>query len=152
MLPYLENTVSAVQQMLHAWKSTQPLFSLADEIRLCLYSAVRKITGGRMTVLPDAGSSVTMVTEDFDILTDELMYLLFSRFPEDTEHLGLLWDYGMKSGSMSAFKALYLRFGTLLGEEDKQSLARVLSAYPSFRLRGWFQEGDSLPPQKRTTF
>ena len=150
MLPYLENTAASVRQMLCAWKITQPLFPLADGIRLCLYSAVRRITGGRMTVLPDAGRPVTMVTEDFDVLTDELLYLLFSRFPVDTEHMGILWDYGMKSGSLSAFKVLYLRFGTLIGESDRQSLTRVLTAYPSFRLRGWFPEGDPLPPQKRT--
>ena len=115
--------------------------TLRDSLEGLLYSAVREATQGEMRVLLDDGSVVRMEAGDFPILADELLYLVFDQFPTDAHHLMLLRDFSLHENSLSAIRALYLRFADYETEEERATLARVArQSHPPFRWRGWLKD------------
>ena len=117
------------------------LGQLAYSLEGLMYTAVRRETEASFLVtLPD-GSRVRMETEDFAVIADELMWLLFEQFPTDARHLMLLRDYSLRENSLSAIRALYLRFADYETEEERKTLARVArESHPAFRWKGWLKE------------
>ena len=108
--------------------------TLRDSLEGLLYSAEREATQGEMRVLLDDGSVVRMEA-------DELLYLVFDQFPTDAHHLMLLRDFSLHENSLSAIRALYLRFADYETEEERATLARVArQSHPPFRWRGWLKD------------
>lgn len=114
------------------------LKALAQGLDSLLYLSVRDATAGKMLIcLPD-GSYVRVHVSDFPMMADDLMYLLFSRFPLDAQHLMLLRDYSMRMESLSAIRVLYTRFSDYETPQELQALKRVAQAcHPAFRWRQW---------------
>ena len=119
--------------------------TLADSLDSLLFSAVREATDGSMLARLEDGSFVRIRVEDFSEMADELMYLIFQEFPLDGEHLRFLRDYSMGRASLSALRALYVRFGAWHTPGELAAIASVVkSCYPPFRWRGWLLE-ESAP-------
>lgn len=118
------------------------LGQLAYSLEGLMYTAVRRETEASFLVtLPD-GSRVRMETEDFAVIADELMWLLFERFPVDARHLMLLRDYSMRASSLSAIRALYERFREYETADELKALRRVArGSYPEYRWRSWLGYG-----------
>lgn len=116
-------------------------YELADQMDSLLFRAVRNVTDGRMLAkLPD-GSFVRIRVEDFAVMADELMLLLFQAFPQDGEHLLFLRRYSMSRASLSALRTLYTRFGAQQTPQELAAIASVVKAcYPPFRWRSWLAE------------
>lgn len=114
------------------------LGQLAYSLEGLMYTAVRRETEASFLVtLPD-GSRVRMETEDFAVIADELMWLLFEQFPTDARHLMLLRDYSVKASSLSAIRALYLRFREYETIDELKTLRRVArGSYPAYRWQSW---------------
>ena len=114
------------------------LGQLAHSLEGLMYTAVRRETGATFLVtLPDQ-STVRMETDDFAVIADELMWLLFEQFPIDARHLMLLRDYSVKASSLSAIRALYERFREYETLDELKALRRVArSCYPAFRWQSW---------------
>lgn len=112
--------------------------ALAAGIDSALFQEVRRVTRGTMLAqLPD-DTLVRIRVEDFAVMTDDLMYLLFSSFPADESHFRLLQDYSMRVSSLAALRALYTRFAAMQTPEELRVLAEVArKCHPAFRLRGW---------------
>ena len=111
---------------------------LARSLEGLLYTAVRKETEASfLIVLPDQ-SRVRMEPEDFAVIADELMWLLFSQFPIDAKHLMLLRDYSMRASSLSAIRALYERYQDYETQEELKTLRRVArGSFPAYRWQSW---------------
>ena len=131
--------VQETRKRLNAFVSARDsLPALRDGLEGFLYSAVRDATEGDMRILLDSGSVIRMESEDFPILSDELLFLIFDQFPTDAHHLMLLRDYSLRGNSLSAIRALYTRFADYETEEERATLARVArESHPEFRWRGW---------------
>ena len=114
------------------------LGQLAYSLEGLMYTAVRRETEASFLVtLPD-GSRVRMETEDFAVIADELMWLRFEQFPTDARHLMLLRDYSVKASSLSAIRALYLRFREYETIDELKTLRRVTrGSYPAYRWQSW---------------
>ena len=69
---------------------------------------------------------------------DDLMLLVFEKFPADQHHLLLLREYSLRKPSLSALRVLYTRFASLQTRQELDAIASVArSCHPAFRLRGW---------------
>ena len=101
---------------------------------------VSRLTGGSFLVSPVPGMQVRMIPEDFDTIADDILFLLFSAFPADGEHLRLLEDFAGETGSLSALRTIYVSFGALLPQGELATLRKVILGYPAFRL-GWMRGG-----------
>lgn len=114
---------------------------LRDSLEGLLYTSVRDATDGDLCVLLDDGSVVPMEQGDFPILADELMYLIYEQFPTDAHHLMLLREASLREHSLSAIRALYLRFSDYETAEERRTLARIArQAHPAFRWKAWLPE------------
>ena len=114
------------------------LAELEQSLEGLMYTAVRRETGAAFLVTLEDQSRVRMEPDDFPVIADELMWLLFERFPIDARHLMLLRDYSMRASSLSAIRALYLRFREYETLDELKALRRVArGSYPAYRWQSW---------------
>ena len=113
---------------------------LAAELDSLLFRSVRAATEGSMLArLPD-DTFVRMQVEDFSVMADELMLLVFQEFPKDGDHLQFLRDYSLRHASLSALRVLYARFGAQQTPKELDAIVSVVkSCYPAFRWREWLK-------------
>ena len=114
------------------------LGQLAHSLEGLMYTAVRKETDAAFLVtLPDGGR-VRMEPDDFAVIADELMWLLFEQFPTDARHLMLIRDYSVRASSLSAIRALYERFREYETIDELKTLRRIArGSYPAYRWQSW---------------
>ena len=114
--------------------------TLADELDSLLFRSVRSATEGSMLVqLPD-DTFVRVQVQDFAVMADELMWLIFQGFPTDSEHFQFLREYSLCHASLSALRALYTRFGAQQSPKELAAIVSVVkSCYPPFRWREWLR-------------
>ena len=114
------------------------LGQLSYSLEGLMYTAVRKETEATFLVTLADGSRVRMETDDFAVIADELMWLLFEQFPIDARHLMLLRDYSVQVSSLSAIRALYERYREYETLDELKALRRVArGSYPAYRWQSW---------------
>lgn len=119
------------------------LARLAQALDNALFMAVREDTGGRMALEMDNGQLIRLRISDFSLMADELLYLLFQLLPRDPSNQAMIREYSMRSGSLSALRALYLLFRDLQTPEETETLRRVItSCHNHWRYKPWI---DTLP-------
>lgn len=127
-----------VTHLLNIPRERTALSALSQKIAVYLYGCVKRKTNGRMVVLPDGGYPVQMRGDDFSIIADDLLLLIFMDYPVDAEHLLLLQDFAMQQPSLSVLRALYTRFSSLQTSEELDAIAQIArGCHPAFRLRSW---------------
>lgn len=114
--------------------------ALSARLNSLLFRAVREETGGFMLAMLQDGSWIRIRVEDFETMADDLLLLVFERFPADSFHLLLLREYSMRQSSLAALRTLYTRFASLQTPKELETIASVARAcHPAFRLRGWLE-------------
>ncbi len=114
------------------------LTQLSHGLEGLIYAAVRRETDATFLVtLPDQ-TRVRMEPDDFAVIADEMMWLLFERFPIDARHLMLLRDYSVRVSSLSAIRALYERYAEYETLDELKALRRVArGSFPAYRWQSW---------------
>ena len=103
-----------------------------------IFFKVRLDTSGKMVLRMDTQKLIRLRMDDFTIMADELLYLLFQTFPKDREHFLAVQEYSVKKSSLSALRALYIDFSGFQSEEELSTLRRVItSCYDKYRWRFW---------------
>ena len=111
---------------------------LAGSLEGLFYSAVRRETEAAFLVTLTDGSRVRMEADDFSVIADELLWLVFEQCPLDARCLMQLRDYAARSGSLSARRALYERCRDYQTNDELKTLRRqIKSGYPAWRWQGW---------------
>ena len=114
------------------------LAQLAHSLEGLLYTAVRRETDANFLITLNDQTRVRMEPDDFSVIADELLWLLFERFPTDARHLMLLRSYAMNASSLSAIRALYERYREYETNDELKTLRRVArGSYPEYRWRSW---------------
>ena len=114
------------------------LQNLALQVDNLLFMEVREQTAGRMALSMDSGQLIRLRMNDFTLMADELMYLLFEEMDRTPAHLALIREYSMRSGSLSALRALYLLYRKFQTEEELETLRRVITTcHEPWRFRHW---------------
>ena len=130
--------------LLHAfWPERDTLPHLAQQLDNLLFMAVREDTGGRMALLMDSGQLIRLRMNDFALMADELLYLLLENLPKTGQNQALIREYSMRSGSLSALRALYLLYRDMQEPEETETLRRVItSCHEPWRFRPWMDAGE----------
>lgn len=114
------------------------IFDVAQWLDSLLFMQVREGTRGKMVLAMDDGARYRVRVEDFKDMADDLLYLMFSRFPPDAEAFAAVREYSVKTGSLSALKALYLDFTGFQTAEEWETVRRVItSCHAPYRWRLW---------------
>lgn len=116
------------------------LQALAFQLDNLLFMQVREDTGGRMALMMDSGQVVRLRMNDFSLMADELMYLLFEAMPPGASNQAMIRSYSMKSESLSALRALYLLYRDMQEPEETATLRRIITgSHPPFRWKQWIE-------------
>lgn len=114
------------------------LRDLSQWVDNLLFMAVREGTRGKMLLMLDDGMTIRVRIDDFAVMTDDLMYLLFYAMPRDEEHFMRIREYSITKGSLSALRALYLDYQPFQTETEWQTVRRVItSCHDEYRWRRW---------------
>lgn len=133
---------SRLAALLHGfWPERDTLPHLAQQLDNLLFMAVREDTGGRMALLMDSGQLIRLRMNDFALMADELLYLLFATLPRSPFHLATIREYAMRSGSLSALRAQYLLYPHMQTPEETKTLYRVITTcHEPWRYRHWIDQ------------
>ena len=114
------------------------LEALAFQLDNLLFMQVREDTEGKMTLLMDNGQMVRLRMNDFSLMADELLYLLFESLPLTPRNQAMIRSYSMKSVSLSSLRALYLLYRDMQEPEETATLRRIITgSHPPFRWQQW---------------
>ena len=138
LLGLLSPVIQDITGRLNAYSSHREPDELQEALDSLLFFAVRDATRGSMLIqLPDE-RLIRIRVEDFFVMADDLMLLVFEKLPVDQRHLVLLREYSMRKPSLSALRVLYTRFAALQTADELAAIRSVArSCHPAFRLRGW---------------
>ena len=98
-----------------------------------------------MTVTMNDGSTRRVRTAELKDAADDVMGVLFDQMKVYSVSYEALQSYALESGSFSAMRTLYLRFGEFMTGEERRILARVIrEARPRSDWEEWLTEDHSV--------
>ncbi len=111
---------------------------LSQRVDNLLFLSVRDHTQGRLALLMDNGQLIRLRVNDFSLMADELLYLLFEQMEKNPYHQAVIREYSMRSGSLSALRALYLLYHDLQSADENETLRRVITTcHEPWRFKHW---------------
>lgn len=129
-------------QLLFAFQPDRDMLAtLAQQLDNLLFMAVREQTQGRMALQMDDGQLYRLRINDFALMADELLYLLFEAMEPTPTHQAIIREYSLRSGSLSALRALYLLYAGHQSPEENATIRRIIvSCHPPWRFRQWLED------------
>lgn len=118
----------------------QQLSDLEQQLRDALFEDLYACLGPRMTLqLPD-GRQARIRMADLPDLADCVLGVLFDSLPFSEPTLLLLREHAMHTTSLSAMRALLLRFGDFQSPDELTILRRIIrDNYPPERYADWLE-------------
>lgn len=123
-------------------RSYSPYRDTLEEInrRVCdaLFDALYRSVGPSMTVRQDNGVFVRIHMNELPEVADDVMYALFSALNVYSVSYGLMKEYAMRTGSLSAMRTLYEKYDGFQSAQEKALMARIIrEGYPPQRWQAW---------------
>ena len=116
----------------------QPLEDLTRRLQDTLFGALYACLGPHMTQRLGDGRQVRIRMADLPDLADSVLGVLIDALPNSQATLDLLRDYAMRETSLSALRALLLRFSRYQSPEEQALMRRVIrDNYPPERYADW---------------
>ena len=111
---------------------------LASRVEDKLFNILYERLGPSMSVRMSDGTSRRVRTAELKDAADDVMGVLFDDLRAYSVNYEALQSYAMKTGSFSAMRTLYLRYGDCMSSGEKQVLARVIQgARPAADWQDW---------------
>lgn len=118
----------------------QPLEALAEQLCRLIFDDLYAHLGQRMTLRLSDGRQVRVRMADIPDLADSVLGVLLDSLPENQATLDLVRTYAMQTTSLSAMRALLLRFGSCQSPDEQAILRRIIrDNYPPERYAAWLQ-------------
>lgn len=119
----------------------QPLEALERQLQETIFGELYALLGPRMTFRLDDGRPSRILMAQLPDVADSVLGVLFDSLPADESTLELLRSYAMRTTSLSAMRALLLRFGDRQSAEERAILARIIrDNYPPERYADWLPD------------
>ncbi|MBR3429953.1 MAG: hypothetical protein IKG87_07640 [Clostridia bacterium] len=113
--------------ILRSYASYKDTFeSLAEKVEDKLFNMLYDRLGSSMSVRMNDGTLRRVHTAELKDAADDVMGVFFDQLKVYSVNYEALQSYVMKSGSFSAMRVLYTRYGEMLSAGEKQMLARVI--------------------------
>ena len=118
---------------------------LAASLEDVLFNTVYEQLGPSMGAQMDNGAVRRIRSAEFRDASDDVMGVLFDHLKVYSVTFDSLHQYCMDTGSFSAMRTLYLRFGEFMTGEERRILARVIrGARPRSDWEGWLGADHSV--------
>ena len=113
--------------VLRSYASYKDTFaSLASRVEDTLFNLLYDRLGPSMSVRMNDGSFRRIRTNELKDAADDVMGVLFDQLKVYSVSYQALQSYVMESGSFSAMRALYTRYGEFMIGEERRMLARII--------------------------
>ena len=125
--------------LLRSYASYKDTFAgMAARIEDKLFNMLYDRLGPAMSVHMNDGSMRRVRTAELKDAADDVMGVLFGQLRVYSVNFEALRSYTMESGSFSAMRTLYTRYGDFLSDDEKKVLARVIrEARPRSEWEDW---------------
>lgn len=126
----------------HALRSYAPYRDSLEDVnrRVCdaLFDALYRCVGPSMTVRRDNGTFARIHMNELPDVADDVLYALFDSLTVYSVSYGLLKDYSLRTGSLSAMRVLMEKYGGFQSAEETALMARIIrEGYPPERWSAW---------------
>ena len=116
-----------VTRRLQSWfLGRSALEELATQVEETLFNELYEHLGPAMTVISDEGLHRRIYMDELRDAADDLLGLLFDSFPVDSLHFDELHRYSMTACSLSALRALFVRYPDYLDPGEKKIITRII--------------------------
>ena len=128
--------------VLRSYASYKDTFSgLASKVEDTLFNILYDRLGPAMSLRMNDGSCRRFRTAELRDAADDVMGVLFEQLKVYSVSYQALQAYALESGSFSAMRVLYTRFGDMMTPGEKRVLARVIrDSRPSSEWKEWLSE------------
>ena len=141
--PGFADPLAAVLSSYVSYKDT--FSSLAAKVEDTLFNILYDRLGSSMSVRMNDGSFRRIRTAELRDAADDVMGVFFDQLKVYSVNYEALQAYVLESGSFSAMRTLYLRFGEFMTGEERRILARVIrGARPRSDWEGWLGADHSV--------
>ena len=133
--------VDGAYALLRSFRPESGSFSdLALRMEDYLFNALYDRLGSGMTLNPENGVRRRFLTSDIPALADRMLFPYFASLEQNDDHYQNLYAYWLRSGSVSAMRALLLRFSAYLPEQDRIWMERFAKEnIPAEHQDSWFR-------------
>ncbi len=119
----------------------QTLEELRNELESFLVREISRYTRGSMTVLRDNYSSGRLNLEDIEMMTDDLMGIVFSKLTPFSANFIKINDYSLHVRSLAAMRVLYERYAAFYTPEQFEFMVRMIRAnFPAELYESWLKD------------
>lgn len=132
--------------LLRSYASYKDTFaSMAARVEDTLFNMLYNRLGSGMSVCTNNGTCRRIRTSELKDAADDVMGVLFDQMKVYSVSYEALQAYVLESGSFSAMRVLYTRFGEFMTSEERRVLARVIrEARPRSEWEQWLPD-DNVP-------
>ena len=111
---------------------------LALRLEDVLFNILYDQLGPGMSVQLDDGTRRRIPMAEIPDVADDVMGVLFDSLSVYSVNCDALRAYSMETGSFSAMRCLYQRYASLMSQEERQVLARIIrGSFPPARWQSW---------------
>ena len=143
-IPGIWDRAAKVLQAYAPYKDT--FADMAVRLEDVLFNTVYEQLGPSMGVEMDDGSLRRIRSAELKDAADDVMGVLFDQLKVYSVTYESLHQYCIDTGSFSAMRVLYTRFGDLMTAGEKRVLARVIrNSRPSSEWKEWLTEDPDAP-------
>ena len=134
-----------LSDILRSYASYKDTFaSLASRVENTLFNMLYDRLGSSMTVRMNDGSFRRIRSTEFSEAADDVMGVFFDQLKVYSVNYEALQAYVLESGSFSAMRVLYTRYGGMMTAGERQVLARVIrEARPASEWKEWLADDSS---------
>lgn len=119
---------------------------MTNQVEHYLFGKLYDLLGPNMTVRLDNGTLKRIRMKEMPELADEAMGAMFENMQIYSVNYANLKDYSMRSGSLSAMRVLYQKYGAFQPAEERLLLKRIIrERYPQSRYESWLPDDDQEP-------
>lgn len=116
---------------------------MTNQVEHYLFGKLYELLGPSMTVRLDNGTLKRIRMKEMPELADEAMGAMFESMQIYSVNYANLKDYSMRSGSLSAMRVLYQKYGAFQPAEERVLLKRIIrERYPQSRYESWLPDDD----------
>lgn len=132
--------------LLRSYTSYKDTFeSMATRVEDVLFNMLYNRLGSGMSVRMNNGTCRRIRTSELKEAADDVMGVLFDQMKVYSVSYEALQAYVLESGSFSAMRVLYTRFGEFMTDEEQRILARVIrETRPRSEWEEWLPD-DNIP-------
>lgn len=139
--PGVSDRAAALLRSYAGYKDT--FADLAARLEDVLFNTLYEHLGPSMTVRMDNGTTRRVKTAELKDAADDVMGILFDQLKVYSVNYDSLHAYCMESGSFSAMRTLYTKYGDFLPDAERRIIARIVrDTHPQEQWESWLDPAD----------